>query len=60
MRDHGVEQTVCTPVKRDAQEIGSQYTLIELHDILGHANIATTDRYSHANARRMQEMVEKL
>ncbi|MBN1976060.1 MAG: tyrosine-type recombinase/integrase [Anaerolineae bacterium] len=27
---------------------------------LGHANIATTDRYSHANARRMQEMVEGL
>jgi integrase len=30
----------------------------ELRDILGHANIATTDRYSHVNARRMQEMVE--
>ena len=35
-------------------------TLAELRDILGHANIATTDRYSHANARRMQEMVERL
>jgi integrase/recombinase XerD len=35
-------------------------TLAELRDILGHANIATTDRYSHANARRMQEMVEGL
>jgi integrase/recombinase XerC len=35
-------------------------TLAELRDILGHANIATTDRYSRANARRMQEMVEKL
>jgi site-specific recombinase XerD len=35
-------------------------TLTELRDILGHANIATTDRYSHANARRMQEMVEEL
>jgi site-specific recombinase XerD len=35
-------------------------TLAELRDILGHANIATTDRYSHANARRIQEMVEGL
>jgi site-specific recombinase XerD len=35
-------------------------TLAELRDILGHDNIATTDRYSHANARRMQEMVEGL
>jgi site-specific recombinase XerD len=35
-------------------------TLAELRDILGHANIATTDRYSHANARRMQDMVEGL
>ncbi|MBN1310778.1 MAG: tyrosine-type recombinase/integrase [Anaerolineae bacterium] len=35
-------------------------TLAELRDILGHTNIATTDRYSHASARRMQEMVERL
>lgn len=35
-------------------------TLAELRDILGHANIATTNRYSHASARRMQEMVERL
>ena len=35
-------------------------TLAELRDILGHTNIATTDRYSHANARRMQKMVEGL
>ena len=35
-------------------------TLTELRDLLGHANIATTDRYSHVNARRMQTMVEGL
>ena len=34
--------------------------LAELRDILGHSNIATIDRYSHSNARRMQEMVEGL
>jgi integrase/recombinase XerC len=39
-------------------ETGS--TLAELPDILGHANVATTDRYSHANARSMQEVVEGL
>jgi site-specific recombinase XerD len=30
------------------------------YSILGHANVATTDRYSHANARSMQEVVEGL
>jgi hypothetical protein len=34
------------------------YTLAKLRDILGHDNTVTTDRYSHANAQRMQEMVE--
>jgi site-specific recombinase XerC len=28
-------------------------TLAELRDILGHTNIATADRYSHANARAL-------
>jgi hypothetical protein len=35
-------------------------TLAEQRGILGYANIATTGRYSHANARRMQEMVKGL
>jgi len=34
--------------------------LATLRDILGHANLATTSRYLHADATRMQEMVEEL
>jgi site-specific recombinase XerD len=34
--------------------------LATLRDILGHANLATTSRYLHADATRMQEMVEGL
>ncbi len=34
--------------------------LATLRDILGHTNLATTSRYLHADAARMQEMVEAL
>jgi len=34
--------------------------LATLRDILGHTNIATTSRYLHSNANKMQEMVEGL
>lgn len=34
--------------------------LATLRDILGHANIATTSRYLHSNANKMQEMVKEL
>jgi integrase/recombinase XerD len=34
--------------------------LATLRDILGHANLATTSRYLHADATRMQDMVEDL
>ena len=34
--------------------------LATLRDVLGHANLATTSRYLHADATRMQEMVEEL
>ncbi len=34
--------------------------LATLRDILGHANVATTSRYLHSNAAKMQGMVEEL
>jgi integrase/recombinase XerC len=34
--------------------------LATLRDVMGHANLATTSRYLHADATRMQEMVEDL
>ncbi len=34
--------------------------LATLRDILGHANLATTSRYLHSNAAKMQQMVETL
>jgi site-specific recombinase XerD len=34
--------------------------LATLRDILGHANLSTTSRYLHSNAKKMQQMVEGL
>jgi integrase/recombinase XerC len=35
-------------------------TLAELRDLLGHRNIATTDRYVHSNAAKVRERIERL
>ena len=53
---HTLRHTFATRFLEHAGEGG----LATLRDILGHSSIATTGRYLHADAQRMQEMVEGL
>jgi site-specific recombinase XerD len=59
----GIEQDVTPHVLRHSfatRFLRKGGDLATLRDILGHANLATTSRYLHADATRMQEMVEDL
>jgi site-specific recombinase XerD len=59
----GVQQNVTPHVLRHTfatRFLRKGGDLATLRDILGHANLATTSRYLHADATRMQEMVEDL
>ncbi len=59
----GIEQKVTPHVLRHTfatRSLEKGGDLATLRDILGHANVATTSRYLHSNAARMQGMVEEL
>ncbi len=59
----GIEQKVTPHVLRHTfatRFLEKGGDLATLRDILGHANVATTSRYLHSNAARMQGMVEEL
>ena len=59
----GIEQKVTPHILRHTfatRFLAKGGDLATLRDILGHANVATTSRYLHSNAARMQGMVEEL